>query len=493
MTSSEGTTNGSHDTVTVTKGTDLKLLPPCSRSPRNLSNEVLLMIFKLLDKDHLKSVRCACKFFGPLASPLLFDQIYISPHTPNLDVFHHITEHSELCRYPRQLVYDVQRFKATIDSREYFKNLCDQLRHYTSRDSRSNIPHVDKEIEGFVGMARGPPSEDDRYSTCRVVLRGLEIYREKAEEQDYYSNSGQLLACLCVGLMKLSCLDKVIFQSTWEDGDLFSENWSEYPRDPRLFSSPLARAWSSFHLKPMAPSFDANTAHEFDNVISAFSLAKRPLRALQAGSLMCNMPYEKFYTKSRLSRTFRQYGPSAMYHLECLHLEIDTQHYSARELSDSGNVVFIRERTPSVDLLAAALLYMPGLRHLSLSGTVHDDGNGLMSIRELFQVVRLPALEHLSLLGMLGSTADILAFLRAQPRLRTLELCNIELSEGTWAGLIDDMRRWLPLESLQLIPYLRQGGGVDIWDEDAWDDEEMTGEVENYILHGGTNPLRVPE
>ncbi|MCJ1264693.1 hypothetical protein MMC22_004567 [Lobaria immixta] len=493
MTSSEGTANGSHDTVTVTKGTDLKLLPSCSRSPGNLSNEVLLMIFKLLDKDHLKSVRCACKFFGPLASPLLFDQIYISPHRPNLDVFRHMTEHSELCRYPRELVYDVQRFKATIDSREYFKNLCDQLRHYTSRDSRFNIPHVDKEIEGLVGMARGPPREDDSYSTCRVVLRGLEIYRQKAEEEDYYSNSGQLLACLCVGLVKLPYLDKVMFQSTWEDGDLFSENWSESPREPRLFSSPLARAWSSFHLKPVAPSFDANTVHEFDNVISAFSLTKRPLRALHAGSLMFNMPYEKFYTKSRLSRTFRQHGPTATHHLECLQLDIDTRHYSARELSDSGNIVFTRERTPPVDLLAAAFLHMPGLRHLWLSSVDHDDGNGLLSISELFQAVRLPALEHLSLWGMLGSVADILAFLRAQSRLRTLELCNIELSEGTWAGLVDDMRRCLSLESVNLIPSLRQGGGVDIWDEDAWEDENMTGEVEKYILHGGTNPLRVPE
>ena len=497
MTGSEDTTNGSHDMDTVTKGEALEPLPASSRSSRDLPNEVLLMIFKLLDKDDLKSVRRACKLFGPLVSPRLFDLIYISPHGQNLDVFRNITEHPDLCRYPRELVYDVQRFKANIDRREYFKSLCHQLRRYVLRYSPSNIHHADKEIEGLMRMARdsparGSPSKCECYSTGRIVQRGFETYREKAEEEDHYNNSGQLLACLCLGLTKLPYLDTVEFNSSWGDMYLSSVDWSKSPRDLSFSQSPLARAWSPFHLLPNAPSFDANTVHEFDNVISAFSLTKRPLKVLKANSFV-SVPYEKFYTKSSLSRTFRKHGRAAMHHLECLRLKIDMQHYPAGQGSSDSENGFSEEKTLPVDLLAPALLNMPGLRSLSLNGSIRDDGNGLISISELFQNVTLPALEELYLTAILGSAAEILVFLRAQPRLCILNLSHIELSEGTWAGLVDDMRRWLCLESVDLELRLRQGGAVDIWDEDAWEDEDMTGQIEHYILFGGKNPLRAPE
>ena len=490
MTGSEGITNGSRDVAAITNGKDLELLPPFSNSTRNLPNEVLLMIFKLLDKNHLKSVRCACKFFEPLVSSLLFDKIYISPHRQNLDVFRHITDHSDLCRYPRELVYNVQRFKANIDPQEYFKDLCPQLRSLALGYPHSNIHHVDKEIENLMRMARSTSTDYQHYSNYRVIQRGLETYREKAKEEDHYNNSGQLLACLCIGLVKLSNLDKVEFQSGWKYWQFRSVDWSKGPRDPSLFSCPLARAWSPFHLQPTTPSLNANTVHEFDNVISAFSLTKKPLRVLKS-KFEISVPWEKFHSQSSLSRTFLQHGPAAMYHLESLRLGIDKQHYP-RGGSDPENA-FPGGRTLPVDLLTAALLHMPGLRLLALSGSMIDDGHGLISISDLFQAVRLPALEDVSFRGMLGSAADILAFLRAQPRLRKLDISAVELSEGTWAGLIDEMRRWLLLQSVDLCLPLRQGGGVDLWDEDGWEDEDMADKIEHYILRRGENPLQMSE
>ena len=492
MTGSEGITNRPRDVVAVTERRDL--LPAFSRSSRNLPIEVLLMIFKLLDKSHLKAIRCACKFFKSLVSPRLFDKIYISPHSQNLDVFRQISEHSDLCRHPRELVYDVQRFEANIELREYSKKLSHQLHCLFELWPGSQIHHADKEIEELLCEVKNRSSKHEIYSTYRVVQRGLEIYREKAEEEEHY-NSGQMFGCLCVGLMKLPYLDKVEFQTAWDDRRLSSVDWSKSPRDPRFLSSPLARSWSPFHLKPEAPFIDANTVHEFDNVISAFSLTKRPLRELQSGSRV-EVPYEKFSTNSRLSRTFRQHSLPVMYSLECLNLQVDTKRFSMEEdLSQR----LAKEKILSVDLLAATLRHLPRLRRLSLSGGIQDDGNGLLSISELFQAVRFPHLKVLKLCAMLGSAADILAFLRAQPRLCHLELSFIELSEGTWACLVDDlrrwldMRRWLPLESAVLGLPLRQDGGVDLWEEDVWVDENMPDQIEDYILYGGKNPLLVPE
>lgn len=453
------------------------------------------MVFKLLEKNHLKSVRVACKLLALLVSPLLFDKIYISPHKKNMDVFRQITEHSDLCQYPRKLVYDVQEFNLNIGPTQYYFQLGHQISLLFKHCLQYDMHHHDTGIEDFMYMFNEESSGDEFDSTCRnihFVQRGLGIYREKAEEQDHYNKSGLLLACLCIGLMKLPYLDQVNFQSKWDDLHLQSVNWSKNPRNLRIFSSPLARSWSPFHLMPRA-AFFGTTAHQFDNVISAFSLARRPLRVLEAGNLTC-VPYEKLNTDSCLSRIFRQHSTAATYGLERLTLRVSMRHYSAEECfltlhdvppEDNHDV-----KPLSVDLLATALRHMPRLRYLSLSGGKSvDECDPMMLISELFQDVRLPDLEFLTLSGMLGSAADILAFIRAQPQLRNLHLAGIELSEGTWAGLVDDMQKWLHLESMGLQTPLRQGGGVDLWAGFSWKHSNMSDKIEKYVLHGGKNPL----
>lgn len=430
------------------------------------------MIFRLLYKRQLKPVRRVCKLFETLISPLLFDDIYISPHRPNLDVFRQITEHPHLCRYPRGLVYDIFNFKANIELSEYCEDLRGKFKISLMLESEplSCIHHAEEDIEDFMRMVRDPSCQHEDYSSCRVVQRGFEIYRERAEEENHYNSSGQFLSSLCIGLMKLPNLEMAEFRPFW---------FEAFPRGP------LARTWSPFHLKPEGKYV---AVHEFDNLISAFSSTRRQLKVLETHLV----PYEKFCTSSSLSRTFRQHGRAAMYHLECLSLKFDIYDDSAeRALLDSGP-----EGKPMfVDLLAAALLDMPGLRRLSLTGTEGDDGELLPSTRELFQAARLPALEDLSLSVMSGSAAGILAFLRAQPRLRRLYFREIELSEGTWPKMVDDMRRWLHLESLSFEFPLMLAGGVELWDELC--DENELGDcylskcIEHYVLHGGENPLRV--
>ncbi|MCJ1270259.1 hypothetical protein MMC22_010155 [Lobaria immixta] len=240
-------------------------------------------------------------------------------------------------------------------------------------------------------------------------------------------------------------------------------------------------------------AFFGTTAHQFDNVISAFSLTKRPLRVLEAGNLTC-VPYEKFNTDSCLSRIFRQHSTAAMYGLERLTLRVSMRHYWAWDCFltlDDGRPADDDDVKPLlVDLLATALRHMPRVRYLALSGGKSvDECDPMILISKLFQAVRLPDLESLTLSGMLGSAADILAFLRAQPRLQNLHLAGIELSEGTWADLVDDMQKWLHLESMKLQTLLRQGGGVDLWSHYLWKHSTMSDEVKKYVLHGGKNPL----
>lgn len=486
----------SFDVVAVEKARDLSPLPSVAGSPKTLPNEVLLIIFNPLKKNELKVVRCVCRLFARLASPLLFDRIYISPHRQNLDVYCKIAQHQDLCHYPRTLIYDVQEFKENMDPEDYYQKLCHQLFCFLNGGSRAAIEHVDKELEGLLRMtkassnpAKKSPNLYEKFSSCRIVQRGLELYAEKAEEQDHY-NSGELLACLCIGLTRLTRVEEVKFQSRWHDWHLQSVDWSKNPRDLRLSSSPLARAWSPFHLKPSSTMCDTPITLEFDNVVSAFSLTGRPLKVLDASSPQ-KLAYEIFHSKSYLSRTFRQHSFPAMYFLESLTLQLNLCHYS----QSGAKFEDPKEKTLPVDLLTVAVHSMPNLKSLTLDGSVCDTGNGLISIRELFHTFAMPALEDLDLSGMLGSAGHISAFLRAQRRLRRLSLRAIELSEGTWADLVDEMRRWLvSLLSLDLELPLREDGGVDLWDDDSWMVLDISNKIEEYVLEvdGVENPLRAP-
>lgn len=156
------------------------------------------------------------------------------------------------------LIYDVQKFQNNIDP--YFMNLCRHLVIFCTVFRKASFQHADKEIEALLSMAKScfyPVTSDPfrnaagqlRVSTCRIVQRGLELYSKKAEEQSRYNNSGELLACLCVGLMRLTNVDKVEFQTDWTDKHLRSIDWTKNARKLRLSSSPLARTWSPFHLQ----------------------------------------------------------------------------------------------------------------------------------------------------------------------------------------------------------------------------------------------------
>ena len=59
----------------------------------DIPNKIILQIFQLLEKSDLKSARLVKKTWTVVAAKLLFDQVYVSPHSENLEVFTAIAQH----------------------------------------------------------------------------------------------------------------------------------------------------------------------------------------------------------------------------------------------------------------------------------------------------------------------------------------------------------------------------------------------------------------
>lgn len=113
-----------------------------------------------------------------------------------------------------------------------------------------------------------------------------------------------------------------------------------------------------------------------------------------------------------------------------------------------------------------------------------------MLISEVFGSVKLSTLENPSVGGLLlGSAAFISAFLRAQPRLRYLHISRVDPSEGTWADLVDDMRRELLLGSMGLGPPVRQDGW-DLVHGFRWEDLSMSDKVESCVQRSNPTSRR---
>ena len=87
------------------------------------SNEIALDIVSYLNKTQLKSVRLVSKQWCDCGSQYLFDQLYVSPHKEDLDVFNSVTQHPILSNCVRRLIYDGAEFQLSYTLLDYYKDI----------------------------------------------------------------------------------------------------------------------------------------------------------------------------------------------------------------------------------------------------------------------------------------------------------------------------------------------------------------------------------
>ena len=445
-----------------------------------LPNELWAIIFGYLEGKNLKTVRCVCKCFSLLAARPLFDKVYVSPHRINMDVFTKIAQHPTLSLHPRVLVNQIPRFQKNYSLRLYFACLCNQLRLYLGQVPDKN-QLFDEERQELLRVAanydsrRGLLESDYERSSLRTVQQSYKRYIDEALEQDHFDKSGEYLASLCLGLAKLINVRKVEFGTSWENFKFKDIDRSIELLDLSFSPSPLARSWNLFQLRPEYQSVWQH--QDFDNMVSSFSLTGRSMHQVNFDIPSSSVPWRMFDPNSEISRTFRQHGNCAMSRLERLTIQIATcdPKLSYRQ-SQKQNI--------SVDLLRKALSGMRKLRYLQLF--ISKLGPlPILRLSEIFSENTFPALQTLKLYSIAGSEIQISNFLRAQPQLCNLFLAEFNLEEGDWVDLVDEMQRSLHLNSMCLLVPLQNENHV------AWNGRVH--KIEEYILHGGKNPLRALE
>lgn len=456
---------------------------------QDLPNEILLLIFLRLHKEDLKSVRLVCKLWSILPLGLLFDRIYISPHSVNVQVFNNIAAHPHISRCITKLIYDVCDFKADLSRHDYYDALSHQIYNRCSHLPQSDFVFQarDEQLNEILQYARdkhgrAPDSNDFSDYTMsdhRVVDRGHRAYLESARQQREYHNGGELLVHLCLGLKAFPALDSIVLGGTW--GDSLTDRRFDHTKLSPIHNcgSPLARTWHPLFLEPRVIGRRAYGHVEFFTVIRGLSLSQKKVSKFESTRWL-NLYQNTFDTKVLMSPSLLNHTVNALKKVERLAFSRLTSELPFKD-------------TRSIDALPTILRSMSALKHLSLdmdkkSARDHNP-NTLMEIFGSHHA--WCQLVYLDLASFAADEANLLDFLVSLQALQDLTLRDGELTCGNWASALEQFRKSLRLESLTLESPLIQFGGIVIWGEGDQDDGPKKEDLEEFLRYGGKNPFRV--
>ena len=446
----------------------------------DLPNEIYQSIFSFLEKKDLKSVRSCSKFFSIIVIELLFDRIYVSPHSKNLEVFTQMTDHASISKKIKHLIYGSARFEpnmsyelyrdmmlwrtATSLDRADYKAFFDKNHRYPQdfieivqryRDS-CRLTYYRDHADALEGLAK--PS---------ILTEGFEDHLRMIDEQQENILSGKLMRRLCSGLPKLPLLKTVSYENDW---DLrlprkFSRVKISDPNNPEQYcpsGSPLARSYNPWYLQPTDQCGKIRESNFFD-LVRALALTKREVKTLDLDNVLLG------------SENFDDINVPSFIHTT-----------NAFRYLHSLSLLYYVNRQSQTDALPRMLQSIGGLRHVQiriawvswLSYGASDYKH--LSIFDIFGMSFVwPHLSSIILENARFMDDDLIEFLRIQPKLCTLHLKNATLENGSWIDFFDNLHNLLNLKSFLLS-------------EMNWRlDKAMEEAIQQFVLCGETsNPLR---
>ena len=475
--------------------------------------EVKGIIAKFLCKSNLKTLRCVSKQWHAMATPLLFDQVYVSPRNKDIQIFSHITKHPVLSRSIKRMICDVSNV-LDLSHEWYFDDLCDQFRDMTislSEKNPFNSPHsgVNKFANAIIRAKRSWSNLFLSYAHDDYVLEGWQLWQDLAkEERDAleHGRDGMYFSDLCSGLHRLPNLQSVLIDNEmWSKvgmniRDNFYPSYFQHIASPTLSGSPLARNWVPWHLHPTR-SRGAGFEHLL-LVTQALSRTKRRLKHFECQSWVREGLLPWSFALYNMTDTVARHMAIAFRQLQTLQLQITPRRNDA---IDHGNL-------DALGFLPQLLEQLANLRYLKLVLTSSERitryrlsiltplSDTCYSYSQVFpQHGKWEHLERLDLSGLAIDGLDLVFLLLHQmPQLKRLWLYRIDLLQGRWSGVIEALRFRAvlrPWELLSLQGSLRHEGGV--WwpcTPDLEDKEYLIlGEFTRYAKEGGRHPCLPPD
>ena len=149
-----------------------------THSANCLPNEVLSLVLSHLFKSDLKKVRLVCRLWSEMAIPTLYERVYVSPHSKDLEVFNSIASNKHLSEVVKEVVYDASYFNPNLSKSVYLERLVDQTWNLTAElDGGMVVNGPDTNVNIFLRHVR------DRYKGHH--MQGTAAYDRNIQYYDY--------------------------------------------------------------------------------------------------------------------------------------------------------------------------------------------------------------------------------------------------------------------------------------------------------------------
>ena len=414
--------------------------------------EVKGIVAKFLCKSDLKSLRCVSKQWHAMATPLLFDQVYVSPRNKDIQIFSHVTKHPVISRSIKAIICDVSTVP-DISHENYFRGLCHQWQSMTISLSRrypfnSPQPRLNKFVNAITRTERFRGNLFSKYANNEYVIEGWQLWQDLAKEEREALTEGMYFSDLCSGFYRLSNLQSVIIENDmWSKVGMnthanFNPSHSRHTANPTLSGSPLARSWVFWHLRPRR-SNDAGFKH-LNPVIQALSGTKRHVKHFHCQSWVHEGLSSWDFAAYRMTDRFAQHMAIALGQLQTLELQITPRDYDIMDHGDIDALGYLPQlleqlanlRYLKLILVSAERIYRA---RMSILTPLSDTCYGYWQVFP--QSCKWERLEWLHLSGLAIDGLDMVFLLLHQmPQLNRLWLHRIDLLNGRWSGVVEALR-----------------------------------------------------
>ena len=417
-----------------------------------LPPELKGLVAKCLRKSELKNLRLVSQQWHVMATPLLFDRVYVSPREKDLQVFSNITKHPVLSRSIKAMICDISEFPE-YSHEEYFHCLCIEQRAMAFELSKKYpfkgpYPALGRFVNAVIRGSISQPKMFSRFGNYKFIREGFQIWRQLAAEESHYlaySEHGRFFQKLYSGLSRLPNLQSVnVRDDLW---DRCRQHWicafylQERNESFRTIKSgsPLVRGWCPWHLAPWKRA-DAGF-ERLSLVVRALSKTEKCIKTFLCYTRGDTGLSPRRFSSCDMTRGFPRHVANALWQLEILKLQITPRKDDNMNHANDKVLGYLPQLLEKMlGLKSLHLILVNSERRLQEWRTVLDDD--CYSYSQVFSDRgSWPRLEHLYLDGLAIDAMDIIFLLFNQmPNLKDLWLKRIDLLGGTWAGVIEALR-----------------------------------------------------
>ena len=433
----------------------------------HLPTELLRSVLRFLSNLDLKIIRQACKALNEAVIPILFQTIYLAPNIADMEAA------TLMCT----------RFPASIKVLVYSSSFYEK-----------------RLLGGFYNWRmdyQGLPFEDLPQDNKAKLRRLWSIYWTLTNEYDNLIKSGKFHDHLCRVIKALPRLRKVVLSSdtrlrkncACRQALLDAESRQEDP----IRHAADALASNRPHVVERCVQRGSDIESRQDNpllgLLRALATTEAPIKELAVGvELVCGADALSLRPNLLAFHEILTALPGAAQSLARLsHLTIHLQprHIFDWRSDDAPDVSSFFRATPNLRQLELAVVDSLNICAHVKAGPICDHTGNAMGA--LLGSIVLPELKQLTLRSVDGYADSLLRFLRGSPLLKHVIFEKVYLRSGTWARVVEEMREFLDLESIDVLEYF------DMTDPFAWYSREdvprYASLIRSFYFEGGPNPL----